>query len=119
MRYNSNLAQEGGKQVAALLHTKVMGNEEGTCFTNIKLPLTIGYKEGEVKKSDMIVAAAWMANRFVHDYNTYMGVYLHGDSFWVRISGQIYLEMADFLRGAEILRELCQRVQHGEYLESK
>ena len=118
-RYCSELAREGGKQAAAVLKTETMGNDEGTCFTNVRLPISIGGGEGEIKKNDCILAIQWMAACLAKDYHTFIGLYIHGNSFWARISCQIYLEIDDVIWGAEILNELCQRVLTGEHLRSK
>ena len=119
MRYCSELAREGGKRVATILGTELMGNDEETCFTNVKLPLPIGDGEGEIKKSDVHVAREWIVSSLVKDHKTYVGTYTHANSIWVRISGQIYLELEDIVWGAEVLKKLCQRVLTGEYLDSK
>lgn len=117
--YCSELAREGGKRAAAILLTETMGNDEGTCFTNIRLPLRVGGGKGEIGKNDSILAIQWMAVRLAKEYRTFMGLYIHASSFWVRISSQIYLTLDDIIWGAEILKMLCQRVLTGEHLQSK
>ena len=113
--YCANLAREGGERAAKILGTEVLGNGEGTCFTNVKLPLTIGDGPGSIKKTDAFSVAAWMADRFVRDYNTFIAVYVHADCFWARISGQIYLEIEDIAWGADVLKKICQRVMDGKH----
>lgn len=119
VRYCSELAREGGKRAAAILGTEVMGNDEETCFTNVKLPLPIGDGEGEIRKSDADLAREWIVSSLVKDHKTYVGTYTHANSVWIRISGQIYLGLEDIVWVAEILKKLCQRVLTGEYLDSK
>ncbi|MCJ1462494.1 hypothetical protein MMC07_001096 [Pseudocyphellaria aurata] len=119
MKYCSELAREGGKRAAAILGTEVMGNDEETCFTNIKLPLPIGDGAGEIKTSDIHLARDWIVNCFVQDHNTFIGTYIHANSLWIRISGQIYLELEDIVWAAELLEKLCQRALTGEYLNRK
>lgn len=116
LSYCSRLAEEGGKRGAEILGTEIMGNHDGTCFASIKLPLSIGDGEGEIKISDMAMARQWIVSRLVEDYKTYIEVYFHANSFWVRFSCQIYLDLDDVVWGAEVVRKLCQRVVTGEHL---
>lgn len=118
IKYCTNLAQEGGQRIAERLGTEIMRNE-GTCFVNIRLPLKVGESYGEVKKSDIFRVIDWFANALVRDYDTFVVLYFHACSFWVRISGQIYLELDDVVWCAGVLKELCERVSKGEYLETK
>lgn len=119
MRYCSELAREGGKRAAAILGTEVMDDDNETCFTNVKLPLPIGDGEAEIKPADVDLAREWIVNRLVMNHKTYVSTCIHANSIWVRISGQIYLELKDIIWGAELLKKLCQRVLTGEYLDSK
>lgn len=119
MRYCSEIAREGGKRAAAILGTEVMGNDKETCFTNIKLPLPIGDGEAEIKVSDVELVREWIVSSFVQDHKTYVGTFTDDNGIWVRISGQIYLELEDIIWGAELLKKLSQRVLTGEYLDRK
>lgn len=119
MEYCSKLAREGGKRAAAILETELMGNDEDTCFTNVKLPLPIGDGAGEIKTSDVDLARDWIVNCLVQDHKTYIATFTHANSIWIRISGQIYLELEDIVWGAELLETLCKRALTGEYLDRK
>ena len=44
-----------------------------------------------------------MTMMLVQEDDTYSPVYFHGKKFWTRFSGQIYLEMRDFEKGAQLL----------------
>lgn len=119
MEYCDTISNEGGKKVAELLGTEVMENTEKTltkcCFTNVKLPLKIGEGEGEIKEGDAFAVVAWIAQKEFEEHNMFAPSLFHAGSFWVRLSGQIYLELEDFVSAAERLKRLCERVRKGEY----
>ena len=119
MEYCRKISDEAGKRAVEILGTGVMENAEGSlnrcAFTNVRLPLGIGPGDREVPEQDTQKAVNWMAQQLVEKHDMYTALYYHGTSFWVRLSGQIYLEIADFDRGVYALKELCQRVRRGEY----
>lgn len=123
MEYCQNLCREGGKKVAEILGTEVMENPEGTltdcCFANIKLPLSIGIGAGEVKHEDAFKVVTYMDKVLIEEYDTFVAPYYHAGFFWVRYSGQIYLEVSDFVWSAGVLQKVCQRIEKGEYLKTK
>lgn len=109
MEYSQKLAQEGGKKVAELLGTEVLENEEGTlgkcALTNIRLPIDVAALEEGIRAK----ATAWMERTIRDEYNTFVVIFQYGGAFWVRFSGQIYLEEKDFLFGGKVLKELCEK----------
>lgn len=121
MDYCKKLSGEAGTRTAELLGTETMESTDGilgqTAFTNVKLPLKLGIGEGEIPAEHAGQVVNWMMSHMLKDYNMYAPIYIHARSFWVRLSGQIYLEMEDFVRGAEAFKTLSERVQTGEYLE--
>ena len=121
--YCVDVANKGAAVVAESLGTEVMNNAEGTLtkcnLTNVKLPLKMGESDGEIKQEDAFTAMAWIAETLIKEYDAYVGTYFHGEYFWVRLSGQIYLEIGDFVWIAEVLKTLCKRVEEGEYLSWK
>ena len=123
MQYIQEVARDGGKRAAEILGTEVMDNAEGTltrcALVNVRLPLQIGAGDNEVHEEDLQVAAQWLSRTLMDDFDTFMAIYFYGGHLWVRLSGQIYLEVEDIVWGAEILKGLCQRVARGEYLQSK
>ena len=121
MEYCEQVALEGGRKATEILGTEMM-EETMTrrgCFANVRLPLTIGDGVAEIKKHDAFIFLEWFAHRLVVDFDTFMAPYLHDGCFWVRISGQIYLEVQDVQWGASVLKELCRRARMGEYLAMK
>lgn len=121
MDYCQQTALEGGRKAIEILGTEMMEDTmmKGCMFANVRLPLDIGDDVGEIKEQNAFIVLAWIARRLVADYDTFMAPYLHGGYFWVRISGQIYLEVQDIEWGARILKELCRRARIGEYLQIK
>ncbi|KAL8858891.1 MAG: hypothetical protein Q9178_004570 [Gyalolechia marmorata] len=121
MAYCEKMSTEGGKKVAEILGTEIMENDEKTltkcCLTNVKLPLQIGDGPGQVKKGDAFAACAWMAQTLITEHNTFAPPFFHDGFLWVRFSGQIYVEIDDFVAAAEIYKELCSRVEKGAHLK--
>ncbi|KAL9007978.1 MAG: hypothetical protein Q9173_006851 [Seirophora scorigena] len=119
MDYCESVSNQGGRKVAELLGTEVMDNPEKTltkcCLTNVKLPLTIGEDEGEIKEAEAFAAVAWIAQREFEEYDMFAPPFFHAGSLWVRFSGQVYVELNDFVAAAKVLKELCERVTRGEY----
>ena len=120
MGYCEGFVSEAGKMGAKILGTSVMQNEEGTltkCFMiNLRLPLTIGSNEGEIPERDTYAVAVWMTSRGAEEYDMFSPVLVHAGKFWTRWSGQIYLDLSDFEKGAKALKVICERVKKGEYL---
>ena len=123
MDYCRRISDEAGRRAAGVFETDVMENPHcslsACAFSNVKLPLKMGTGRGEVPESDAIKALRWMAEQLIYTYDTYAALYFHDKSFWVRFSGQIYLELVDFDRGIRTLVTLCERVRGGEYQHDK
>jgi len=123
-KYCFDIARVGGQRTADILGTEVMGKEmEGTqmhecSFANVRLPLKVK-KAGEVdvmgfEAKDGEKIGLWINKRGVEEFDTYLQIKFHDNGLWVRLSGQIYLEMQDFEWVGCRLKELCQRVEDGE-----
>lgn len=123
MTYCERLSNEGGAKIAEILGTEIMENGEKSlarcALTNVKLPLVIGDGPGEILQKDTIRVAIWMTEMLAKTHDVYLPAFIHADAFWVRLSGQIYLELEDCIRGARILRDLCERARGGEYLKDQ
>ena len=121
MKYCQQLANEAGAAAANTFGTEVLDNDQRSltkcAMTNVRLPLKIGSGKGEIRPMDVSNVINWLAYHLVEDYDTYASIFMHAEALYVRFSGQIYLEIEDYRRGAEALVELCQRVEKGEYLE--
>ena len=123
MTYCERLSNEGGAKIAEILGTEIMENGEKSlarcALTNVKLPLVIGDGPGEILQKDTIRVAIWMTEMLANTHDVYLPAFIHADAFWARLSGQIYLELEDCIRGARILRDLCERARGGEYLKDQ
>ncbi|KAB8231867.1 pyridoxal phosphate-dependent transferase [Aspergillus alliaceus] len=110
MRYNSELANKGGRVMAGILGTGILDNEEGTLtrgcsMVNVRLPVDLGGKLGEVGE--------WIAKALVRRHRTYVPVFVHAGQLWVRVSAQVYLDEGDFVFLGEALKGLCEEVGGG------
>lgn len=119
--YCRDLARKGGQKVAEILGTEVLDNEEHTltdcCMVNIRLPLAVG-EHKVIKSDDKGNALAWMLDTIIREKGTYLQLYSFQSKFWVRISAQVYLEMEDFEWAGKTLKEVCGRVEKGEFLQA-
>ncbi|KAK2759770.1 hypothetical protein FQN54_002504 [Arachnomyces sp. PD_36] len=122
MTYCRDLGREGGQKVAEILGTEVLDNKERTltdcCMVNIRLPISIG-EDKVVKPGDIWQAWQWMLHTLIDEYKTYMQIYPFQDKLWVRISAQVYLEIEDFEWAGKTLKEVCGRVENGEFRGAK
>jgi hercynylcysteine S-oxide lyase len=125
-RYCFEIARVGGQRAAEILGTEVMSTKSRTmnqcCFANVALPLKFR-KEGlgEEKETGVFDISeagkigSWINDRGVREFDTYLQIAFHAERMWVRLSGMIYLEVRDFEWVGERLKELCERVQRGEF----
>ncbi|KAE9365147.1 PLP-dependent transferase, partial [Stipitochalara longipes BDJ] len=123
--YCYEIARIGGQRAADILGTEVMFTESRTmnqcCFANVELPLKFENtrqgdktRDGTFDISEAGKIGSWINDRGVKDYDTYLQIAFHAGKMWVRLSGQIYLEVADFEWVGAKLNMLCERVQRGE-----
>jgi hypothetical protein len=120
--YCNELARTAGKEVAGILNTKVLENEEGTlgncAMTNVKLPLEIGNASGQVTQDSAARVVQWLQNYIKDNYDTFITVCFTGDEWYTRMGAQVYLELDDFIWGANLLKEACQKVYQGQHMAS-
>jgi selenocysteine lyase/cysteine desulfurase len=127
-KYCQELVLEGSRKIAEMLGTEIMDNKTATitqcCMVNVRLPLQISHSQeamtelGEyvVKPGYGVEATAWILDTLMNEFKTFVAIYYFQDVWWARMSGQIYLEMADFEWAGRVLKEVCERVGKGEYL---
>ncbi|KAL8679349.1 MAG: hypothetical protein Q9186_004354 [Xanthomendoza sp. 1 TL-2023] len=122
MGYCEDVSTEGGRKVAEIWGTEIMDNAETTltrcCLTNVRLPLEVGEEDGKVNKADAYAVVGWMAQTLIKEYNMFAPPFFHNNALWVRFSGQIYVEMDDFVAAAGIYQKLCERVVKGEPMKT-
>ena len=127
MEYNSNLAREGGIAAAKILGTKVLDNDGHTltdcCLVNVLLPLEVSDSAipgtNTVKPANVSRATLWMEEILMKEHNTFLAIYFFQGQWWVRLSGQVYLDLEDFKWAGEVLKEMCERAGKEEFLKSE
>ena len=137
--YCTRIARDGGERMAAMLGTCVLENRSGTlrrcCFANVQLPLEVEREEtihatevsrvvgssgqGNLPAEEAHAAADWITMTSVKEFDTFIATRYYGGTFWVRISGQVYLELHDFEWAATVLLDLCGRVRSGCWKEGR
>ena len=123
MEYCDQISDEAGRLAAQIMGTEVMENKTKTltecAFTNVRLPLEIGDGQGQILEKDMYRVAVWMTAMLMKESDVYLPVFFHANQFWTRLSGQIYLDLGEFEKGARALKKLCGRAKKGEYVQEK
>lgn len=123
MEYCDTISDEAGRLAAKIMGTEVMENKTKTltkcAFTNVRLPLEIGDREGHILEKDMYRVAVWMTAMLMKESDIILPVFFHANQFWTRLSGQIYLDLGDFEKGARALKQLCERAKNGDYVQEK
>ena len=123
VEYCDHISNEAGRLAAKILGTEVMENKTKRltkcAFTNVRLPLEIGDGNGQILEKDMYRVAVWMTAELMKKSDVYLPVFFHARQFWIRFSGQIYLDLGDFEKGARALKKLCERAKRGDYLQEK
>jgi selenocysteine lyase/cysteine desulfurase len=129
MNYCQTLVQEAGQYLARALGTEVMENSTGTlgqcCLSNVRLPISLSKVQAVASNNGMdkedfgIVVRDWMKKLSCEEYGTFIMIFWYGGVWWTRLSGQVYLEMVDFEWAAKTLKEMCERVEKGEWAVAK
>lgn len=123
--YCQTLALEGGKRMAEILGTEILDNKTGTLtkcpMVNVALPLDpkmmfeLGKSKGLDETEVGTAIKNWSKRLFLDEYNTFMFTMFYGGKWWVRMSGQVYLEMEDFEWAAEVVKKVCKTAEKGEW----
>ncbi|KAG0129657.1 hypothetical protein HOY82DRAFT_406046 [Tuber indicum] len=132
MSYCSSIERAGVDLLARELRARVMEREGGDACAmwNVALSmLTIESSRGlrcgggdavHVEAAHARRVTDFMTKCMVEEYDTLIKVVENYDGeWWVRVRGQIYLELSDFEFAAGVLKELIRRVGEGEYLKEK
>lgn len=125
--YCTTLAQDAGKLVATALGTEMMDNQTKTlsqcCMSMVRLPIDagkaqqVGEKAGLGKDEVGRDMTIWLQRKMLDDYNTFLQTLFYNGAWWVRLSGQVYLEMSDFEDVVPSLKELCERADKSEWVK--
>lgn len=121
-KYSWELAATGGKRVAEILGTETLANKSGSitkcCFTNVRLPLVFKADGEPIEKGEFSIHDAPKIGVSINavafkEFDTYLQIGWHAGILWVRLSGQIYLEVGDFEWVGFKLEDLCRRIRDG------
>lgn len=117
-RYSHGIAQSGADRLAELLETEVMGeghSELRECaMANVRLP--VKFSDGSGSSEALAARGTWMQKVLIQECNVGLSIFPYLNSLWVRISGQIYLELSDFDMLAGLLKEVIERLGSGKRL---
>ncbi|KAH8817226.1 pyridoxal phosphate-dependent transferase [Xylogone sp. PMI_703] len=123
--YRFELAEKGEKIISEILGTKplTVGNRSRVNFANVWLPLSVTSDDepntsGSIPRGDISAATDFMNRELVEEYNCYVAIMFYEGAWFTRFSAEIYLDLDDFIYGAEVLKKLCERVRNLEYKES-
>src|SRR5256885_6573789 len=98
------------------------------CMVNVRLPLVAAHdsytqddadqlpKAYTIKPGYGVDATEWMLDTLMSEYDTFLAIFVFQGKWWVRMCGQVYLELSDFEWAGRVLKELCERIGKGEYL---
>ena len=134
MTYCRELVNEAGDMLAKSLGTEVLQENnlkpgeksKMRDLSMVTLRLPIGYVKGDdatnlpgawgtIKAKDWGRVTAHFQRRLMADYKAWLPIFPYGDWLWVRISGQVYLDMSDFEWFKDVIRTLCEEVARKEY----
>lgn len=113
MEYVYEIAGRGAEIFRARFGTEVMasGGEGGVGMFNVRLPIEMGEVEEGARGRVVGYLTGEMGAR-----GTFVSVFEYKGAWWCRISGQIYLEESDFVKGASVVEELVEGVRSGAWL---
>lgn len=126
-KYCWGIAREGAKLVAERLNTEVLENSTGTlggrcCLSNVRLPISVATAKQHAAAAGLEEADVggavrdWMSKTLINDYGTFVQSLFYGGAWWARLSGQVYLDMADMEVAAQTLKKICERAERGEWI---
>lgn len=120
--YRFGLAEKGEQKIAEILGTKSLAVSKASRvgFANIWLPLqaeTAGEQpaEGLIPIEDISAVTNFLTEKLLEKYNCYIAILFYRGGWIARFSADIYLDLDDFIYGAEALKELCERVKQLDY----
>jgi selenocysteine lyase/cysteine desulfurase len=120
--YRYELAEKGEQKIAEILGTKALEVPKASRvgFANVWLPLQVAapgepQSEGYILEEDTPAVMDFLSRKMVEEYNCFVAILFYKAAWIARFSSEIYLDMDDFIYGAEVLKELCARVKKLEH----
>ncbi|KAI1470547.1 putative aminotransferase family protein [Daldinia caldariorum] len=121
-KYCHDVAQRSAEAAAEILGTSIM-DTPGSCmrdcfFANVRLPLELGTDgSGKVDPAHADKVCDWFKETGSRESGIYFQTEFYRNVWWWRLSGMVYVDVDDFIRGAEVLKGLCERVRNGEHVK--
>lgn len=69
-------------------------------------------KQKPFNREDAPAIVRWIIDRALIDFDIPIMTKFHAGAVWIRLSGQIYIELQDFERAADVLKVLCERINN-------
>ncbi|GAA5972826.1 hypothetical protein JCM21900_006910 [Sporobolomyces salmonicolor] len=118
------LAVQGGEKVARMLGTRIMRNgpDEGElvgCMVNVLLPLPSCTPVSKLSPSTISRIKDFWFNELSEKHRTIVPLFVHNDHPYVRLSAQVYTDLADFEYVGGALRKVCEQIERGEHLQRR
>ena len=117
--YSRRLAWDGAKVIADMLKTRVLSlPSTDSPMANLLLPLDFD-DEGKLMVDSKSTSTTfgqtidWLGRTMAKRYNTFMAIMAYQGSLWIRTSGQVYLELDDFVEAGRMLKTLCEEIGSG------
>jgi hypothetical protein len=64
-----------------------------------------------INSTDISTHTSWLTSTLINEYHISVAIYTYASNIWLRVSGQIYLELSDFERFAKVLKEVLERLR--------
>lgn len=120
--YRFELAEKGEEKVAEILGTKALSVPKSSrvAFANVWLPLRVAapgepHSEELILEEDIPSVSGFLSQKMIDEYNCFVVILFYKGSWIARFSAEIYLDMDDFIYGAEMIKTLIERVKNREY----
>lgn len=114
IKYNSELASKGAALFAKELNGEVFvgSGPEDTLVTDTSMTnVYLSFAEYDIPVEDYPEAIAELQAQLVQKYNVFIQFSLYNGRPLIRLSGQVYLEMADFEDGVKALKAALKDYQ--------
>lgn len=69
-------------------------------------------KQKLLNREDASAIVRWIIDRALIQFDIPIMTKFHAGAVWIRLSGQIYIELQDFERAADVLKRLCEQVNN-------
>ncbi|ODM97045.1 hypothetical protein Ocin01_09636 [Orchesella cincta] len=104
MKYNHDLAYNGGKRMAEMFGTDIMQDENQIgSMVDVRLPVN-------TPDDPNLNDEWWIDEQLYNHTETYSSVYKHDGRWYTRVSAQIYNDMSDFEFSARHFLDICNEL---------